>query len=117
MPFLTPKVGFACVPLPAPGAESFHMSYDEWNRTASKLMEPGQQLPECNRSIFTPEVSVVATNETCDAWTYNKTWFRETLTTQFDLVCHRDWLITLMQSLYMASMLLGVLSSGLISDK
>ncbi len=36
---------------------------------------------------------------------------------QFDLVCSHDWLITVSQSVYMLGILVGVVVSGIVSDK
>ncbi len=36
---------------------------------------------------------------------------------QFDLVCNRDWYVTLTQSMFMLGFMLGVFSSGLIADR
>jgi len=118
MPFLTPKLEFACVPSPAPGADAVHMTFDEWNKTASPLMEPGEQLATCNASTYTPDVSVEITNESCsNGWVYNKTWFPETLVTEFDLVCGHSELITLQESIFMLGIFTGVLVSGMLSDR
>jgi len=116
MPFLTPKIDFGCIPTPAPGAESLHMNFDEWQKVANILQV--ENLPQCNASIYTPGVSIKTTEETCtNGWTYNRTWFPETLTTQFNLVCNEDWLITLQQSIFMLGILFGVFISGVISDR
>ncbi len=37
--------------------------------------------------------------------------------TQFDLVCSSDYLVTISQSVYMLGILVGVVVSGVISDK
>ena len=36
---------------------------------------------------------------------------------QFDLVCSDDYLITISQSVYMLGILVGVVVSGILSDK
>ena len=41
----------------------------------------------------------------------------ETFLFQFDLVCNRDWYVTLTQSMFMLGFMLGVFSSGLIADR
>ncbi|XP_064489000.1 solute carrier family 22 member 6-like isoform X1 [Ornithodoros turicata] len=53
----------------------------------------------------------------CDAWAYEEHPFGKTLTTDWNLVCDRRWMRSLVQSVYMAFLMIGVLIYGVISDR
>ncbi|XP_064652870.1 organic cation transporter protein-like [Lineus longissimus] len=55
--------------------------------------------------------------EKCDSWEYSSTEFTSTLLNQYDLVCDRDWLTSMLQTIYMAGYLVGCLFFGTISDR
>ncbi|XP_006901544.1 PREDICTED: solute carrier family 22 member 11 [Elephantulus edwardii] len=59
-----------------------------------------------------------ADTEPCvDGWVYNTTRFTSTIVSQWDLVCHHQYLKPLAQSIFMAGLLLGSIMWGVLSDR
>lgn len=58
-------------------------------------------------------------NETkeCDDWDYDTSVFKSTIISQWDLVCKKEWYVSLSQSIYMAGFMLAVLIFGQLSDR
>lgn len=58
-------------------------------------------------------------NETvsCRKWEYDESFYVSTVRAEWDLVCDRDWLVSITKSIYMAGFLVSVLVFGQISDK
>ncbi|XP_037524402.1 organic cation transporter protein [Rhipicephalus sanguineus] len=55
--------------------------------------------------------------KSCEAWTYDEHVFGHTATDEWNLVCENTWKKSLMQSTYMACMMLAVLLIGNVSDR
>lgn len=53
----------------------------------------------------------------CDAWTYDEHVFGHTVTDEWNLVCENTWKRSLIQSTYMACLMLGILVIGNVSDR
>jgi len=53
----------------------------------------------------------------CERWDYDRSDWPETVVSQFNLVCDRDYLRSMSQSLYMAGIMIGSFVSGLLSDR
>jgi len=53
----------------------------------------------------------------CARWDYDRSDWPETVVSQFNLVCDRDYLRSMSQSLYMAGIMIGSFVSGLLSDR
>merc|ERR1712012_575609 len=53
----------------------------------------------------------------CVRWDYDRSDWPETVVSQFHLVCERDYLRSMSQSLYMAGIMIGSFVSGLLSDR
>nr|XP_042906961.1 organic cation transporter protein [Parasteatoda tepidariorum] len=66
------------------------------------------------RCVNSTEECVTA-NDTmpCSEWIYDNS---ETIVSQWDLVCDREWLISLAKSIYMVGFLISVITFGQISD-
>ena len=54
---------------------------------------------------------------TCTHWEYDRTQYPETLISQFDLVCDREYLRSLSTSIFFIGTGVGAVVSGIISDK
>lgn len=59
---------------------------------------------------------VVSSLLTCENWEFDKTEFQSTIKSDFELVCGRDYLTSLAQTLYFVGMVMGVFTFGLLSD-
>uniref|UniRef100_A0A0K8SX32 Major facilitator superfamily (MFS) profile domain-containing protein n=1 Tax=Lygus hesperus TaxID=30085 RepID=A0A0K8SX32_LYGHE len=63
------------------------------------------------------EQCVDSKGQECHHWTYNRTVFRETIATEWDLVCDRKHLTNLAQTTYMIGILFGTILFSMASDK
>ena len=52
----------------------------------------------------------------CETWEFDQTDFQSTITSDFNLVCGRDYLTSLAQTLYFVGMVAGVFTFGVLSD-
>ncbi|KAM7028242.1 LOW QUALITY PROTEIN: solute carrier family 22 member 6-like [Acridotheres tristis] len=90
----------------------------------------GQLRPQRCRRFLEPQWHLLGTNgsangtageaatEPChDGWTYLDGIFRDTIVTEWDLVCDSQKLRQVAQSIYMAGILLGSSLFGVLSDK
>ncbi|KAL3175435.1 hypothetical protein MRX96_040187 [Rhipicephalus microplus] len=55
--------------------------------------------------------------KSCEAWTYDEHVFGHTMTDEWNLVCENTWKRSLIQSTYMACLMLGILVIGNVSDR
>uniref|UniRef100_A0A1E1XAJ8 Putative synaptic vesicle transporter svop n=1 Tax=Amblyomma aureolatum TaxID=187763 RepID=A0A1E1XAJ8_9ACAR len=55
--------------------------------------------------------------KSCESWTYDEHVFGHTATDEWNLVCEHTWKRSLIQSTYMAFLMLGILIIGNISDR
>ena len=53
----------------------------------------------------------------CKRWDYDRSTWPETVVSQFDLVCDKEYWRSLSQALYMFGIMVGSFGSGLLSDK
>ncbi|KAG8193142.1 hypothetical protein JTE90_006974 [Oedothorax gibbosus] len=96
--FLAPNMEFECVdPVP--------MRHNRPNATA------GDSFNErCD--VMTPNSTMVR----CNRWKYDKEYFSDTIVSEWDLVCDREWLVSLAKSVYMVGFLISVFFFGQMSD-
>ncbi|XP_042906962.1 organic cation transporter protein [Parasteatoda tepidariorum] len=52
----------------------------------------------------------------CTQWEYDTSFYPETIVSKWDLVCDREWLISMVKSSYMAGFLVSTILFGQISD-
>ena len=52
----------------------------------------------------------------CDSWEYDTSVFLSTITSDFDLVCDREYLISLAQTFFFFGIVVGVFALGILSD-
>ena len=52
----------------------------------------------------------------CKVWEFDQSEFQSTITSDFNLVCGRDYLTSLAQTLYFVGMVAGVFTFGVLSD-
>uniref|UniRef100_H0VB30 Solute carrier family 22 member 8 n=1 Tax=Cavia porcellus TaxID=10141 RepID=H0VB30_CAVPO len=84
------------------------------------LLDPSGKPEKCLRLAHKPNSSMpnttqVATEPCLDGWVYNTT--RDTIVTEWDLVCGSAKLKEMAQSIFMAGILIGGLTLGKISDR
>ncbi|XP_027974035.1 solute carrier family 22 member 11 isoform X2 [Eumetopias jubatus] len=80
-----------------------------------RFRQPQWQLLDPNATAT--NWSEAATEPCMDGWVYDRSTFTSTIVSEWDLVCDYQGLKPLGQSIYMAGVLLGSLSWGLLSDR
>ncbi|XP_059810891.1 solute carrier family 22 member 6-A-like [Hypanus sabinus] len=100
---------------------------EEFLRVFLPLDEEGR--PDKCRMYTSPQWHLLGTNETqgngsqpvtqacTDGWVYDRSQFTMTIVTEWDLVCDRKSLKRMVQSIYMAGLLIGACVLGRLSDK
>ncbi|XP_059811407.1 solute carrier family 22 member 6-A-like [Hypanus sabinus] len=100
---------------------------EEFLRVFLPLDEEGR--PDKCRMYTSPQWHLLGTNETqgngsqpdtqacTDGWVYDRSQFTSTIVTEWDLVCDRKSLKRMVQSIYMAGLLIGACVLGRLSDK
>ncbi|XP_059811405.1 solute carrier family 22 member 6-A-like [Hypanus sabinus] len=100
---------------------------EEFLRVFLPLDEEGR--PDKCRMYTSPQWHLLGTNETqgngsqpdtqacTDGWVYDHSQFTSTIVTEWDLVCDRKSLKRMVQSIYMAGLLIGACVLGRLSDK
>ena len=86
-------------------------------RNISGQGEDGCQIYDIDWREFNMD-DEVSTTETraCEVWEFDQTSFLSTITSDYNLVCGRDYLTSLAQTLYFVGMVLGVFTFGVLSD-
>nr|XP_035957005.1 solute carrier family 22 member 11 [Halichoerus grypus] len=80
-----------------------------------RFRQPQWQLLDPNATAT--NWSEAATEPCMDGWVYDRSTFTSTIVAKWDLVCDYQGLKPLGQSIYMAGVLLGSISWGLLSDR
>ncbi|GFU15713.1 organic cation transporter protein [Nephila pilipes] len=62
------------------------------------------------------EVQVGNRSFPCTKWEYDTSFYSQTIVSEWDLVCDREWLISLSKSVYMGGFLVSVIFFGQLSD-
>ncbi|XP_054718179.1 organic cation transporter protein-like [Uloborus diversus] len=52
----------------------------------------------------------------CDAWEYDETFYTSTVSSQWDLVCNKEWLVSMSKSVFMAGILVACILFGHMAD-
>ncbi|CAG0925329.1 unnamed protein product, partial [Notodromas monacha] len=53
----------------------------------------------------------------CSKWDFDKTDFGETITSKWELVCGKEWVISTSQAMFMVGKFLGCVVFGMFSDR
>lgn len=75
------------------------------------------QAPDVDFSCQDYDNSTMNSCEGCSNFVFNDTFWRNTLTQEFDLVCDRSWVISFSKSIYQFGYLVASIFTGLISDR
>ncbi|XP_043931359.1 solute carrier family 22 member 6-A-like, partial [Protopterus annectens] len=70
-----------------------------------------------NESFASTNISVQETVPCKNGWVYDKSMFTSTIISEWDLVCSRQFLKQVAQTIYMAGILVGALLYGYLSDR
>ncbi|CAL1284205.1 unnamed protein product [Larinioides sclopetarius] len=53
----------------------------------------------------------------CDSWEYDHSHYKRTIVDQWNLVCDREWLVSMAKTVYMLGFLFGSIANGQLSDR
>ncbi|GFQ65411.1 organic cation transporter protein [Trichonephila clavata] len=97
-------------PLAKEGVPSLLLHQRRWH-----LAESGYHLLCSQHGL---QVPLNGTNDTvpCTQWEYDTSYFSQTIVSEWDLVCSREWLVSLAKSIYMVGFLISVIFFGQLSD-
>ncbi|CAL1299082.1 unnamed protein product [Larinioides sclopetarius] len=117
MSFFAPNIDYWCA-RPA----DINISVEQWKAIA---LPPEDQ--HCSKYKFInmsniPEESLYLNNSsgptiTCDSWEYDDSVFASTVLGKFNLVCNREWLISMSKSIFIAGYFVSNIIFGYLSDK
>ncbi|GFQ77250.1 organic cation transporter-like protein, partial [Trichonephila clavata] len=96
--FMAPNTDFRCIQ---------PLSGQHYSNSSAVVFDNRCEVPqEANSSILVP----------CTEWEYDTSSTSDTIVSEWDLVCSREWLVSLAKSIYMVGFLLSVFIFGQISD-
>ena len=95
-----------------------HINASTWNAdfTSEISNDSTVFLDNSTWSLWQDQVTN-ATPILCVNWMYNVSSKYDSIRASWDLVCHREWLVDISSSVYMAGLLVGSLVSGSVSDR
>ncbi|GIY21168.1 organic cation transporter protein [Caerostris extrusa] len=94
--FFAPNMDFRCV----------EPSYEEDSWTNETVFDNRCEVPANGSNASVP----------CTKWEYDTSFYSQTIVSEWDLVCGREWLISLTKSVYMLGFLISVFVFGQLSD-
>ncbi|XP_040071412.1 solute carrier family 22 member 4-like [Ixodes scapularis] len=100
-----------------PPEEYAHLSVVEW-KNISVPKDGDDVLGSCTR--YEPPLSIPSENRTevpCDGWDYDAETSGTTITTEYDLVCERRWLVSLLLITYYAGSAITLPLAGFAADR
>ncbi|XP_015930794.1 organic cation transporter protein isoform X2 [Parasteatoda tepidariorum] len=125
MTFFAPNVDHWCAR--PPDMLAANISANEWRNQSIPLVVNRAgliQKSQCtlyksilvNGSLFVPSTSESAA-ESCKSWEYDDSFYKSTMVDDWDLVCDREWLISVSKTVYMVAFLIAATLCGQLSDK
>ncbi|XP_071547611.1 organic cation transporter protein-like [Panulirus ornatus] len=106
--FLTPQVEHSC----RPPAHAYLITSTTHNTDPANTSTTDKCFYHVNRTE-----GGGMQQEPCDAWVYDNSTFRSTITSQFDLVCSSEYLRATFHSVYMFGSLIGSPLNGIFADR
>ncbi|XP_021002541.1 organic cation transporter protein isoform X2 [Parasteatoda tepidariorum] len=69
-----------------------------------------------NGSLHVPS-TIDSEIEACETWEYDDSFYKSTMVDDWDLVCNREWLISVSKTVYMVAFLIAATTCGQLSDR
>lgn len=94
-----------------------NLTTEEWKNISIPLDENGA-FSQCMR--YEPPLTIFSLNRTlvpCTAWDYDLETYGSTIVSEWDLVCGREYLISVGSSFYMGGAMAAAPVAGLLADK
>ncbi|GFQ80548.1 organic cation transporter protein [Trichonephila clavata] len=123
MTFFAPNMDHWCAR--PPEVIRANVSVEEWKKISIPLAESrtgDNTYSQCTMyTNFTQNGSLYPnTNASiikCTSWEYDTSVYRDTMVDEWDLVCDREWLISMSKTVYMVAFLISSSMSGQMSDR
>ncbi|GIY10293.1 organic cation transporter protein [Caerostris extrusa] len=123
MTFFAPNVDHWCAR--PPEILAANISVEEWKNRSLPFAQGRmgeEELSSCtmyessarNGSLF---VNTHKEPLKCSSWEYDHSFYRHTMVDEWDLVCDREWLISISKTVYMVAFLFAATLCGQMSDK
>ncbi|XP_035218749.1 organic cation transporter protein-like isoform X4 [Stegodyphus dumicola] len=114
---------FWCVEPNSTDSSSLHVLLNSTDQILRRLNNDTSK-DECMITVYSEQnvtmVSFVNISQPeivpCTKWHYDTSYTSQTLVSEFDLVCDREWLVSLAKSIYMIGFLISVIFFGQLSD-
>ncbi|KAK8763784.1 hypothetical protein V5799_033607 [Amblyomma americanum] len=99
-------------------ASNWDSSLESQLRVNYSIGTTGNSTEECFRPVTIENglQSNVTVLEPCTSWLYDHSIYGKTVTEEWNMVCGSRWMISLVQSIYLAGMVVGTVGSSQISD-
>nr|XP_046919037.1 organic cation transporter protein-like [Dermatophagoides farinae] len=81
------------------------------------LYDHKKQPSSMNGTDCLPQSFDNQTLKTCDNFVFNHEYFHSTIVTEYQLYCHNEWIVQVMQSLFFFGVLVGAIVNGILADK
>ncbi|KFM67684.1 Organic cation transporter protein, partial [Stegodyphus mimosarum] len=121
--FLAPNMNFWCIEPNSTDSFSLPVLPNSTDQMLRRLSN-NTSKDECMITVYSEQnatmVSFVNVSQPetvpCTKWQYDTSYTSQTLVSEFDLVCDREWLVSLAKSIYMIGFLVSVILFGQLSD-
>ncbi|KFM64973.1 Organic cation transporter protein, partial [Stegodyphus mimosarum] len=113
--FLAPNLDHWCA-----RPSGVNISVEEWKRIA---LPPNDyhcsRYKDINLTLLEEDLNVTRSNEIvqCDTWEYDETFYTSTVLSQWNLVCDKEWLVSMSKSVFMGGILMSVVLFGHLADR
>ncbi|GIY15813.1 organic cation transporter-like protein [Caerostris darwini] len=114
MSFFAPNLDHWCA-----RPEGSNWTVEEWKAIALPEDKHCSRYKDVNISFpIDVNTTILRSEETisCDSWEYDTSFYTSTLLNQWDLVCSREWLVSLSKSVFMAGTFVSNLLFGQLAD-
>ncbi|KAG8185669.1 hypothetical protein JTE90_008939 [Oedothorax gibbosus] len=88
------------------------LALPESDRKCSRYKDINVTFPLDENYTITRSDDVIS----CDAWEYDNSFYTSTVVNQWDLVCDKEWLVSLSKSVFMAGLFFSNLIFGQLAD-
>ena len=94
--------------------------FGAWQMLAVSFLLPEQKFwcnDGCADNSSNCEIPQDGNLSQCTEWEFDRSVYPETVVSQFQLVCGREWWRSASQAIYMLGIMIGALGSGIMSDR
>ncbi|KAG8189427.1 hypothetical protein JTE90_020241 [Oedothorax gibbosus] len=123
MAFFAPNIDHWCAR--PPQIIQANISVEQWRNASLPLVRSrigSEEISRCTMyaaSVNNGSLSVDKSRDPvkCSAWEYDTTFYHNTMVDEWDLVCDREWLVSMSKTVYMVAFLIAATTCGQMSDR